>query len=382
MDLKQLNFSEIIKTYSEFKINSLQGKYLKEEDILYVYKTLSNKLKIKNEGHSEEGRIISSFRVGKGSRKILIWSQMHGNESTTTKSVLDLLNYFLVYPEISRKILENCSLIIVPVLNPDGAVNFTRVNSNGVDLNRDAYLKTQSESKILQSIYVEFEPDVCFNMHDQRTIFSAGNTDKPATVSFLSPSFNEEREIDDTRSKSMSLISSANQLLQEFIPDQVGRYDDGFNINCVGDYFQKKGTPTVLFEAGHFYNDYDRDETRKYIFIALLKMIIDVANDKKSNSVEKYFEIPENKKLFYDVILRNVSHTNKSIDVAIQFKETLSENKIEFIPVIDKIDIPAGYYGHRELDIKNQVLRFKKPVQFEEGQVLSSFILNNNVFVI
>lgn len=381
MNLKQPDFSEIIKTYSEFKISSLLGRYLDQEDLLDVQKTLSNKFTIKHEGYSEEGRIISSFRLGKGSRKILIWSQMHGNESTTTKSVFDLMNYFLVYPDISRGLLENCSFIIVPVLNPDGAVNYTRENSNGVDLNRDAYLKTQSESKLLQSIHAEFEPDVCFNMHDQRTIFSAGNTGNPATVSFLSPSFNEEREVNDTRSKSMGLISSANQLLQEFIPDQVGRYDDGFNINCIGDYFQKEGTPTILFEAGHFSNDYDREETRKYIFIALLKMIMDVANDKQIGSVKAYFEIPENKKLFYDVILRNVNHKDELKDIAIQFKETLSDKRIKLVPIIEKIDVLTDYFGHREIDIENQTLKFKKSTKLKEGQVLSSFIFNDNVFV-
>lgn len=382
MKIQPLNYSEILNQYSEFKESSLQGRYLKEEDLLKVFKSLSFKYKIKNEGHSEEGRIISSFRLGTGKRKILIWSQMHGNETTTTKSVIDLLNYFDVYPGISKKILEKCSFIIIPVLNPDGAVNFTRVNSNGVDLNRDAFSKTQSESKILQRIYSEFKPNVCFNMHDQRTIFSAGNINKPATVSFLSPSFNEEREINDTRLKSMSLISSANQLLQKFIPGQVGRYDDGFNINCIGDYFQKDGTPTILFEAGHFPNDYEREETRKFIFVALLKMILEVANEEETNSEEKYFEIPENEKLFFDVIIRNVKLKSKFSDVAIQFKETLSDNIIEFIPVIDKIGDLSSYYGHREIDVEMQPLEFEKAINLREGAVLASIKVYNNVYVI
>lgn len=382
MKIQQLNYPEILNQYSEFKEVSLQGRYLKEEDLLKVFKILSFKYKIKNEGHSEQGRIISSFRLGNGSRKILIWSQMHGNETTTTKSVIDLLNYFIVYPEISKALFKKCSFVVIPVLNPDGAVSYTRVNSNMVDLNRDAYLKTQSESQILQRIYDEFKPDVCFNMHDQRTIFSAGEANKPATVSFLSPSFNEEREINTIRLKSMSLITSANQLLQKFIPGQVGRYDDGFNINCIGDYFQKNETPTILFEAGHFPNDYKREETRKLIFIALLKMIMDVANDEELNSEEKYFEIPENRKLFYDLIIRNVNHNKKSVDIAIQFKETLSQNNIEFIPVIEKMGDLSTYFGHREINVNNQSLQFEKPIYLREGEILASFLLNDNVYVV
>ena len=49
---------------------------------------------------------------------------------------------------------------------------------------------------------------------------------------------------------------------------QVGRFDDAFNINCVGDYFQTQGTSTILFEAGHYQNDYSREKSRKFIAFA------------------------------------------------------------------------------------------------------------------
>jgi hypothetical protein len=270
----------------------------------------------------------------------------------------------------------------VPVLNPDGAKYYTRANINGVDLNRDAFHKTQSESKVLYEIYKAFNPDVCFNMHDQRTIFSAGNSEKPATLSFLSPSFNEEREINEVRETSMSLISSANETLQEFIPGQVGRYDDGFNINCIGDFLQKEGTPTVLFEAGHYPADYDREQTRRYIFIAMLDMITNIATNQKTKPVESYFEIPENEKLYYDVIIRNVLHNNKVTDVAIQYQETLIDERIDFVPIIERIENLELFYGHREIDAKKQSLELDKHIFLREGELLGSFSINNNVIVV
>ena len=89
-------------------------------------------------------------------------------------------------------------------------------------------------------------------MHGQRTIFSAGNTNNSAVLSFLSPSEDEARSITKTRQKAMELIQVMNQTLKPYLPHQIGRYDDGYNINCVGDYFQSHNTPTVLFEACHF----------------------------------------------------------------------------------------------------------------------------------
>ena len=383
MKLDTLNFSRLLEDYSYFKVSSLRGRYLKEEDLIKEFKAISHKFKIKNEGYSEEDRIISSFHLGHGSRKILIWSQMHGNETTTTKAVMDLLNFFSLYKDITDSIFDLCSFVIIPVLNPDGALRYTRANANLVDLNRDASSRTQLESQLLNRVYTEFQPDFCFNMHDQRTIFSAGNNPFPAALSFLSPSFNEERELNITRKKSMSLIASANFMLQKFIPNQIGRYDDSFNLNFIGDFFQAEGTPTVLFEAGHFPNDYEREDTRKYIFLALLNMVQDICLDVKDELSVAYFEIPENKKLFNDVIVRNVKSEDSTIkDIVIQYKEVLENEHINFVPFIEKIEKNIPSFAHCEINADEQSLILEKHCSLEVGNVLSSFKINNNVFVI
>jgi len=108
-----------------------------------------------------------------------MWSQMHGNESTTTKAVIDLLNYLKHDSVNALEIANQCTLKIIPILNPDGARDYTRVNANQIDLNRDAQDLTQPESRILKEEYDYFRPDFCFNLHDQRTIFNVGKTNKP-----------------------------------------------------------------------------------------------------------------------------------------------------------------------------------------------------------
>src|SRR5690606_8390446 len=192
---------------------------------------------------------IQLLTSGHGPIKILMWSQMHGNESTTTKAVCDLINFLLEKSETSKSILEGCTIKIIPVLNPDGASAYTRANANGIDLNRDAQNLSQPESKALRGIYRDFGPDYCFNLHDQRTIFNVGNLPRPATVCFLAPTYDEQRSISITRGKSMKLIVAMEQELQKIIPGRIGRFDDAFNPNCVGDAFQMMDTPTILFEA-------------------------------------------------------------------------------------------------------------------------------------
>ena len=142
-------------------------------------------------GNSVKGKPIYAVTIGKGQKKILMWSQMHGNESTTTKALFDVLNTLTSNNPIVKHIINACTLYVIPILNPDGAEAYTRVNANAMDLNRDAQDLSQPESKVLRQAFMSFKPHFCYNLHGQRTIFSAGNTNNPATVSFLSPAQDE-----------------------------------------------------------------------------------------------------------------------------------------------------------------------------------------------
>ena len=348
-----LDTSYFLSEYHSFKASAIENRYITNAHIEPVLKSLSSQFNQSILGTSEAGLPIHGIQVGTGSKRILIWSQMHGNESTTTKALFDLFNYF-EFPH-SKSLLEACTLLIIPILNPDGAEAYTRLNRNQIDLNRDAKELSQCESKILRATFNSFNPHFCFNMHGQRTIFSAGNTHNSAILSFLSPSENEERTLTVTRQKSMEIIQVMNQALQPYLPNQIGRYDDGFNDHCVGDYFQTCGTPTVLFEAGHYPKDYSREETRKYLALALTSAIDYIANSTVTGHAYKpYFNIPENKKLFYDVIIRNALLNNKYpdvySDVGIQFTEVLVAGIIEFKPKVVSVGDLKSNYGHLELN--------------------------------
>lgn len=330
--------------YSQFKEERISGRYINFEMILPILQNynIQNKIIL---GKSVNDKPIYLYQIGDGDKKILMWSQMHGNESTTTKSLLDTLNYFT---KVNNSYLQKLSLFFIPILNPDGAEVYTRVNANEIDLNRDAFELSQPESKCLIKAYELVKPDFCLNLHDQRTIFSVGKTKNPATISFLAPSYNENRDINVIRRKSMEVISVMNEILQKYIPNQIGRFDDSFNINCTGDYFTNVNTPTILFEAGHYQSDYLREETRKYVCFAMIECLKYVAdNDVSGNEYKPYFEIPENDKLFFDVLLRDDFYQN-TIDIGILFKETLKNNTIYFEPYISQIGNLKNYYGHKE----------------------------------
>jgi len=188
MDLNNLH-----DWYIGYKEPSLFGRYIHLEHIIPLLAKFPTEIDSKQIGVSENDAPIHLIKLGTGGKKLLLWSQMHGNESTTTKSVFDLLNFLQDdVNETAIEILDSCTLYIVPILSPDGAKAYTRLNYNHVDLNRDAQDLTQRESKVLHELIAEIQPDYCFNLHGQRTIFGAGETQNPATVSFLSAAGDSE----------------------------------------------------------------------------------------------------------------------------------------------------------------------------------------------
>ena len=369
----------LFEDYNSFKNHTISGRYIQQKDIQVLLDNLGEEFSLKEIGASVLGKPIHSIQFGNGSIKILAWSQMHGNESTTTKAIFDLLNYISLYKgePLVESILNNCSLCIIPMLNPDGAEAYTRVNANEIDLNRDAQDLSQPESRILSQVFKNFNPDFCLNLHDQRTIFSAGNNPEPAVLSFLTPSMDKDRQIFPSRIKSMQLIAKIAQDLSELLPGRIGRYDDGFNINCTGDTFQSTQTPTILFEAGHFPGDYEREETRKYVFLALVSVLKSISeNNFQQIDYQKYQEIPENEKLFNDIILRDANSENGVVDIAIQYKEVIKDGKLAFFPEIEKIAPKIKKFAHKEIFCENKKIEINDENMLTENVIVNKIVLN------
>ncbi len=369
--------------YKTHKEKSLFGRYIHTKNIELLLEYIPSIFKVDTIGKSVNDENIFSVTIGTGKKKVLMWSQMHGNESTTTKALFDIFNFLNDSNALSSTIINNCTLKIIPILNPDGALTYKRFNTNNIDLNRDAQDLSQPESIALRHCFNTFQPDFCFNLHGQRTIFSAGKTNNPATISFLSPAQDSSCSIKKNRAIAMEIIGVMNVMLQKQIPNQIGVYDDAFNIDCVGDTFQSLNVPTILFEAGHYKNDYSREKTREYMFQSLLTALQYIAlNTIKGNNYKPYFDIPKNENNFFDIIIRNAVNSleNKEqyIDIGILYEERLVGNSIEFIPIIDKITDLSKYHGHKEINAnKNEVLS-SDGCELKVGYE-NDFVLINNV---
>ena len=340
--------SEIIKSiYNSQKENNLFGKWIVFADIQKLFEKHQEKFEISKIGESENNNPIYQFKIGSGKKKILLWSQMHGNESTGTKALFDLFNCFSnnVNDKVNS-ILDECTLIFIPMLNPDGAKAYTRVNAHSIDLNRDAVDRKAKESKILRTVLDDFKPQFCFNLHDQRTIFGVEGTKNPATISFLAPSEEVSRAITKGRKETMNVIVAMNSSLQTMIPSHIGRYSDEFYPTATGDNFQKLGYNTILIESGHYPNDYNREVSREYTFYSILQGLYHITTENDFSNEEGYFSITNNDKIFYDIIHR---YPNPDNDEAFQYKDLIIEDKL--VSKLEKVEeeILNGKVGHHEI---------------------------------
>src|SRR5204863_4584952 len=120
-------------------------------------------------GASLEGRSINMISTGTGPFRVLLWSQMHGDEPTATAALFDVFDYLQRHRDdpVPRRILSSLTLYVVPMLNPDGAERFQRRNAQGIDINRDALGLQTPEGLVLKQVRDRFNPRIGFNLHNQ-----------------------------------------------------------------------------------------------------------------------------------------------------------------------------------------------------------------------
>ena len=182
----------------------------------------------------------------------------------------------------------------------------------------------------------------------------------------------------------MEIICKMNEFLQIQIPSQVGIYDDTFNINCVGDTFQSFGVPTILFEAGHFTDDYHREITREFIFQSYIVSLNYIAISNIDGSLHTpYFDIPLNQKNFFDIIIKNAlvnPSENIISDIGILYKEELIDGNINFIPKIEKISNLQNFYGHKITDANKTLVETINSKPIFEGYENDFVLINREYF--
>jgi len=347
--------TSLYETYDEYKEPSLDRRRIKHHELQPLLQKFAARdgFDVTQVGTSIEGRSLNLVSLGEGETDVFLWSQMHGNEPTATQAIFDILNFFDSddFAEEKSAILKELRIHFLPMLNPDGAEIFHRRTRLGIDLNRDALRLQSPEGQTLKKVRDSLEADFGFNLHDQSTYYNAELTSKPATISYLAPAYNYEKEINTVRADAMRVIVFMNSILQKYAPGQVGRYNDSFEPRAFGDNIQKWGTSTILIESGGYLDDPEKQEIRKLNYVSILSAIYTIATGKYKNiDIAEYEKIPHNDRKLVDLKLEGLTydlHGNSyTMDVAINQLEVNEEGNNDFwysSRVYDLGDLSTSY---------------------------------------
>ncbi len=372
-------FNEIFLSHDNFRETKLGSELITYSELIPIIERLrkTNFFQIETLGKSVEGREIFTILFGRGKTNILAWSQMHGDEPTATAALFDLINFFSLdnsFAKFKDDLLNEITFHFVPMVNPDGAEKYQRENAFNIDLNRDALRLESYESKILWDYAEKIQPDFGFNLHDQNSYYTAGRTNKYSTISLLAPPIDHVKSINYTREKSMQVICKINDVLSNFIPGQIARYNDDYEPRAFGDNFTKNGISSILIESGYHKSDLKKEFVRKLNFVALLSAFHSISEkDFEKVDYTKYFSIPENEQLLFDLLLRNLTLTYNGnsfkIDIGINRKKCLDldSKKLFFKGTIAELGDLSIYNGIEEYNMNGFKIEFAKMLAVDES---------------
>jgi len=278
------------------------------------------------------GRELRSITFGTGPTKVLLWSQMHGDEATATMALADILAWMTASNAdgIRDRIASSLTVVMIPMLNPDGAERFQRENAVGIDVNRDARRLSTPEARALKAVHEKLKPDFGFNLHDQNARTRVGRTGPQAAIALLAPAADSARSWPPLRARARLIAAGLARDFDSQVPGRVSKYDDAFNPRAFGDLMGVWGTSTILIESGAMPNDPDKQGLRRLNTAAIIRTLDAIATRAYEQSDPgDYEKLQYNTSGAFDLLVRGGRIVLPGLepvvaDVAINFEDAVA----------------------------------------------------------
>ena len=163
---------------------SILSTYEEVADFLQKQDAKQQAMELEVIGQSVKGRdlYLAKYISDPENPTILFLTQQHGNEQLTTEGALEFIKHLGTGK--LKGVTDNVNILIVPMLNADGAMgdvdfslddyiasgdrHLTRYNALGIDLNRDHIHKIQPETQALHSNVIrKYDIDYMIDLHHQ-----------------------------------------------------------------------------------------------------------------------------------------------------------------------------------------------------------------------
>lgn len=140
------------------------------EELAKVSNITSNKLDIQVStiGYSVLNKSLSLIKIQalpeqEGNIRIMAIARQHGNEPAGTNAVFSYISDLV---NDQRRLPGGVTLLVVAMVNPDGANSNTRNNHNNINLNRDWDTRNQPETAAVYELFEQFDPEIFLDLHE------------------------------------------------------------------------------------------------------------------------------------------------------------------------------------------------------------------------
>ena len=299
--------------YHLYKLGALTSAKCRHRVLTRTLKSLvahsGGLLTAKSVGRSLEGREITLLVCGTGRTRILLWSQMHGDEPTATLALLDVCAFLARRGAVEgwvEHMLEEVTLLMLPMLNPDGAELGRRETAVSIDMNRDARALMTPEAQILKTVCDRYTPAFGFNLHDQE-LSSVGTSREVTAIALLAPPADAQGSMPPGRMRAVRVAALIAEVLEHMAGGRIARYDDSFEPRAFGDTMQRRGTSTILIESGHWPGDEGKAFIRQLNYVGLLSSCYGISTGWYTKAMPAHYHgLPANGKSAYDIVVRDV----------------------------------------------------------------------------
>ncbi|HET8884078.1 MAG TPA: M14 family metallopeptidase, partial [Candidatus Saccharimonadales bacterium] len=218
-------------------------------------------------GTSAQGRAITAYYFGDGATTVLYTGAIHGDE-VSTKYLMD--RWIQELEEKARDIPDHISVVVVPIVNPDGFALGSRTNVRNVDLNRNfatgdwqkdittvnnqpfkggggKTAMSEPETKALAALAQRLQPKVILSYHSIGGMVAANQAGNSSALASTYARLSGYRNITGQSSTTFEYAIS-------------GTADDW--------YAEVLGVPSILVELGsHSYHQFERNQSAMWVMI-------------------------------------------------------------------------------------------------------------------
>lgn len=250
-------YDELCNKYPNYVSRKVEGKDILEDEIIsYTFKPEEQSFTRNSE---EVEKTFKRF-------KFFIVSSTHGNERTSIWVLYNLMKLICEKWQTNES-LEflrwNVEFVICPIISPGGYRNFTRINANGVDLNRnfDADWENGSSDKSNTTYrgdapMSEPEAIVCDNIikrENPNFVIDFHNFHAQSTPTIFNWIVGYSDKVNDIADLVLSKMARKWKKQYPDLPQDVvgfGYGSPGIQVGSLTNYAQKKyGIPSSLFEV-------------------------------------------------------------------------------------------------------------------------------------